>query len=128
MEKNSKYGLEQESIGNPHYLNPQPGNKLPDLTHLKETKDDISNNSEEEVHVSGAAENTHQGGIHTNDAQSTKQYFRFYSTLCNQQNMLADHVRTGLYYDAITKNKADFMGRVVMDVGAGTGILSIFAA
>lgn len=36
--------------------------------------------------------------------------------------------RTGTYHAAITENKADFEGKVVMDVGAGSGILSLFAA
>ena len=29
---------------------------------------------------------------------------------------------------AITENRADFEGKIVMDVGAGSGILSLFAA
>lgn len=33
-----------------------------------------------------------------------------------------------MYYMAITENRADFEGKVVMDVGAGSGILSLFAA
>ena len=48
--------------------------------------------------------------------------------LQHQQNMLQDYVRTGTYYAAIMENAADFAGRVVMDVGAGSGILSLFAA
>lgn len=36
--------------------------------------------------------------------------------------------RTGTYHAAITENRADFEGKVVMDVGAGSGILSLFAA
>ena len=39
-----------------------------------------------------------------------------------------DYTRTGTYYSAIVGNPADFAGRVVMDVGAGSGILSLFAA
>lgn len=44
--------------------------------------------------------------------------------------MLEDHVRTGAYYDAITNpaNAACFAGKTVLDVGAGSGILAIFAA
>jgi histone-arginine methyltransferase CARM1 len=36
--------------------------------------------------------------------------------------------RTGTYHAAITENRADFEGKTVMDVGAGSGILSLFAA
>lgn len=34
----------------------------------------------------------------------------------------------GTYYAAVVENRADFVGRVVVDVGAGSGILSLFAA
>lgn len=37
-------------------------------------------------------------------------------------------VRMQAYYDGIMHNKACFKGRAVLDVGAGTGILSIWAA
>jgi len=36
--------------------------------------------------------------------------------------------RTGTYYAAILENRADFEGQVVGDIGAGSGILSLFAA
>jgi len=42
--------------------------------------------------------------------------------------MLQDYTRTGTYYCAIMENVVDFQGKVVMDVGAGSGILSLFAA
>ena len=42
--------------------------------------------------------------------------------------MLMDEVRTSHYRNAILSNKNDFEGKVVMDVGAGSGILSLFAA
>mmetsp|Transcript_39558 Transcript_39558/g.101136 ORF Transcript_39558/g.101136 Transcript_39558/m.101136 type:complete len:360 (+) Transcript_39558:375-1454(+) len=45
----------------------------------------------------------------------------------HQQNMLHDLVRTGTYYCAILENRADFDGKVVIDVGAGSSILSQFA-
>lgn len=35
---------------------------------------------------------------------------------------------SGSYYAAVIENQADFVGRVVVDVGAGSGILSLFAA
>jgi len=39
-----------------------------------------------------------------------------------------DVTRTGTYHAAILGNRPDFEGKVVMDVGAGSGILSLFAA
>ena len=68
------------------------------------------------------------GGIHTNDKSTVRQYFNYYAKLANQQNMLQDEVRTPLYREAILKNPTNFVGKVVMDVGCGSGILSLFAA
>ncbi|KAI4311153.1 hypothetical protein MLD38_036071 [Melastoma candidum] len=62
------------------------------------------------------------------EASSAKMYFHYYGQLLHQQNMLQDYVRTGTYYAAVIENRADFSGRVVVDVGAGSGILSLFAA
>lgn len=42
--------------------------------------------------------------------------------------MLADYVRTGTYQRAIINNGNDFTGKVVLDVGTGTGVLAFFAA
>lgn len=41
--------------------------------------------------------------------------------------MLADYVRTSTYQRAMINNRANFAGKVVLDVGTGTGILSFFA-
>jgi len=57
-----------------------------------------------------------------------KMYFNDYATLVQQQGMLQDHVRTSIYQFAVYENKDDFRGKRVLDVGAGTGILSFFAA
>ncbi|XP_057956907.1 probable histone-arginine methyltransferase 1.4 [Malania oleifera] len=62
------------------------------------------------------------------ESSSAKMYFHYYGQLLHQQNMLQDYVRTGTYYAAVIENRADFIGRVVVDVGAGSGILSLFAA
>ena len=40
--------------------------------------------------------------------------------------MLCDSPRTESYRDAIMKNQDIFADKVVMDVGAGSGILSLF--
>lgn len=42
--------------------------------------------------------------------------------------MLKDTVRTDAYRDFIYENKHLFKGKVVLDVGCGTGILSMFCA
>jgi ribosomal protein L11 methylase PrmA len=42
--------------------------------------------------------------------------------------MLKDEVRTGKYQAAILHNAALFKDKVVLDVGCGTGILSMFCA
>uniref|UniRef100_M8BQ22 type I protein arginine methyltransferase n=1 Tax=Aegilops tauschii TaxID=37682 RepID=M8BQ22_AEGTA len=62
------------------------------------------------------------------EASSAQMYFHYYGQLLHQQNMLQDFVRTGTYYAAVMENRADFEGKVVVDVGAGSGILSLFAA
>uniref|UniRef100_A0A6B2L7G5 type I protein arginine methyltransferase n=1 Tax=Arcella intermedia TaxID=1963864 RepID=A0A6B2L7G5_9EUKA len=42
--------------------------------------------------------------------------------------MLSDEVRMQAYYDSVFKNASAFAGKVVLDVGTGTGILAIWAA
>jgi protein arginine N-methyltransferase 1 len=42
--------------------------------------------------------------------------------------MLKDKVRTLTYRKSIVQNKHLFKGKIVLDVGCGTGILSMFAA
>lgn len=41
---------------------------------------------------------------------------------------MQDYIRTSTYQRAIHTNLSDFAGKVVLDVGAGSGILSFFAA
>lgn len=42
--------------------------------------------------------------------------------------MLKDEVRTTTYRNSMYHNKHLFKDKIVMDVGSGTGILSMFAA
>jgi len=55
-----------------------------------------------------------------------KDYFDSYDDLEVHRLMLCDSPRTESYRDAILKNQDFFAGKVVMDVGAGSGILSLF--
>ena len=61
------------------------------------------------------------------EESSAAQYFQFYGYLSQQQNMMQDFVRTSTYQKAILSNLTDFRNKVVLDVGAGSGILSFFA-
>ena len=55
-------------------------------------------------------------------------YFGSYSSFHIHEEMLKDTVRTRTYQRAIMDNPNDFKDKIVLDIGAGTGILSIFAA
>ena len=61
------------------------------------------------------------------EESSASQYFQFYGYLSQQQNMMQDFIRTSTYQRAILSNLTDFRDKVVLDVGAGSGILSFFA-
>jgi len=61
------------------------------------------------------------------EESSASQYFQFYGYLSQQQNMMQDYVRTSTYQRAILGNAVDFQDKIVLDVGAGSGILSFFA-
>lgn len=54
-------------------------------------------------------------------------YFDSYSHFSIHEEMLKDTVRTKSYMNAIMENPQLFKDKIVLDVGSGTGILSIFA-
>ena len=62
------------------------------------------------------------------DMTSKDYYFDSYSHFGIHEEMLKDRVRTEAYMNAIYNNKHLFRDKVVLDVGCGTGILSMFAA
>ncbi len=55
-------------------------------------------------------------------------YFDSYSHFGIHEEMLKDEVRTNAYMHAIERNVHLFKDKIVLDVGCGTGILSMFAA
>lgn len=69
-----------------------------------------------------------------NDAATSKPgdesnyYFNGYAQNDIHEQMLKDRARTEAYRDFIYENKDIFKDKVVLDVGCGTGILSMFAA
>ncbi|XP_072978018.1 probable protein arginine N-methyltransferase 1 isoform X1 [Typha angustifolia] len=62
------------------------------------------------------------------DKTSADYYFDSYSHFGIHEEMLKDVVRTRTYQNAIYHNSFLFKDKVVLDVGAGTGILSLFCA
>ena len=61
-------------------------------------------------------------------ATSSDYYFHSYSHFAIHEEMIKDTHRTETYRNAILMNRAMFNGKIVLDVGCGTGILSLFAA
>ena len=65
----------------------------------------------------------------SNEEMTSKDYyFDSYAHFGIHEEMLKDEVRTLSYRNSMWHNKHLFKGKVVLDVGCGTGILSMFAA
>lgn len=79
--------------------------------------------------MDGASERNAQGeerkGV---DEADFANYFCTYEFLYHQKEMLEDVARMDAYHDAVMRNAKLFEGRVVLDVGCGSGILAIWSA
>ena len=64
----------------------------------------------------------------TPESECNGSYFSSYENLDVHRLMLKDRPRTESYRQAIFENAKLFRDKLVMDVGCGTGILSLFAA
>ncbi|TSM60515.1 Protein arginine N-methyltransferase 2 [Bagarius yarrelli] len=62
------------------------------------------------------------------DAWQDEEYFSSYGTLKLHLEMLSDRPRTETYRQVIVSNSAALKGKVVMDLGCGTGIISLFCS
>ncbi len=67
-------------------------------------------------------------GTEADKAADFANYFCSYGYLYHQKQMLMDHVRMRAYHSAIMSNKSLFEGKVVLDVGTGSGVLALWAA
>ncbi|KAG7032672.1 putative protein arginine N-methyltransferase 6 [Cucurbita argyrosperma subsp. argyrosperma] len=87
-----------------------------------------------------ASRSSNGGGVRVSEDEQMKQveglpctdfdmaYFQSYSHVGIHEEMIKDSVRTETYRAAIMQHQSYIAGKVVMDVGCGTGILSIFCA
>ncbi|XP_019849695.1 PREDICTED: protein arginine N-methyltransferase 1-like isoform X2 [Amphimedon queenslandica] len=80
----------------------------------------LSSDMEEEKREVGGAECD-------GDLTSKDYYFDSYSHFGIHEEMLKDEIRTLTYRNAMYHNRHLFKGKVILDVGCGTGILSMFA-
>lgn len=69
-----------------------------------------------------------KNGLPVNDMTSKDYYFDSYAHFGIHEEMLKDEVRTMSYRNSIYHNTHLFKNKIVLDVGCGTGILSMFAA
>lgn len=90
----------------------------------EETMEVETTESSDVVVEEGGEEQTLVGSDNT----SADYYFDSYSHFGIHEEMLKDIVRTKTYQNVIYQNSFLFKNKVVLDVGAGTGILSLFCA
>ena len=87
-------------------------------------------------HVNSAGKVGFEGDINSGvnesgggaELTSKDYYFDSYSHFGIHEEMLKDEVRTRSYMNAIEQNGHLFKDKLVLDIGCGTGILSMFAA
>ncbi|CAN6204254.1 unnamed protein product [Urochloa humidicola] len=98
---------------------------------LKFESDEEAEGVEMEVEDSPEAEGAEEQAaaeVIGSDKTSADYYFDSYSHFGIHEEMLKDIVRTKTYQNVITQSSFLIKDKIVLDVGAGTGILSLFCA
>ncbi|KAL4897222.1 S-adenosyl-L-methionine-dependent methyltransferase [Aspergillus ambiguus] len=90
---------------------------------VQKSMEDQLSKEDEKLATSGPSKRSE---AKANEAESD--YFTSYSGNGIHETMLKDAIRTDSYRDFIYDNKHLFKDKVVLDVGCGTGILSLFCA
>ncbi|XP_040190694.1 protein arginine N-methyltransferase 3 [Rana temporaria] len=98
-------------------------NALEELQKMRELAQDFVMNADV-----GCGSSSSSGAIADLDESEDSAYFSSYGHFSIHEEMLKDAVRTESYRNFIYQNGDIFKDKVVLDVGCGTGILSMFAA
>ena len=113
-----------------------PPTKKIGTTHINSNDNETSNSACDNATMTARLDNNSSNDNNDNinvsnddddDRTSKDYYFDSYSHHGIHEEMLKDEVRTKTYQLAIHNNKHLFENKIILDVGCGTGILSMFA-
>uniref|UniRef100_A0A336MBG4 type I protein arginine methyltransferase n=1 Tax=Culicoides sonorensis TaxID=179676 RepID=A0A336MBG4_CULSO len=104
-------------------------NRIDELENLLQiSRNNFRTFLENELNSMNGGVNGKKNGVELANGANDESYFSTYSHFGIHYDMLSDSVRTNSYREAIMNNKNLFENKIVLDVGCGTGILSIFAS
>ncbi|KAG5675485.1 hypothetical protein PVAND_005385 [Polypedilum vanderplanki] len=117
----------QEQMKNKDHFLEQISN---DMTMMKESYKRLLEKEPEiqQRNNNKSSKNSLENGVGSLNIDDDNSYFESYSHFSIHHTMLSDKVRTESYKEAILKNPSAFKDKEVLDIGSGTGILSLFAS